>query len=86
VGYISFKPKGLVGEGRRPFPPLMISKSVLVIRQISLSSKEVNMRKVQKRTTQSEIQKLLDNRVEACRTKDVDRLMSLYSPTFQERR
>lgn len=40
------------------------------------------MRKVQKRTTQSEIQALLDNRVEACRTKDIDRLMSLYSPNI----
>jgi len=29
---------------------------------------------------EAEIQALLDDRVEACRTKDVDRLMSLYSP------
>jgi ketosteroid isomerase-like protein len=31
-------------------------------------------------SAQSELQALLDNRVEACRTKDIDRLMSLYSP------
>lgn len=28
----------------------------------------------------AEIRALLDNRVEACRTKDIERLMSLYSP------
>jgi ketosteroid isomerase-like protein len=31
-------------------------------------------------STQSAVRTLLDNRVEACRAKDIDRLMSLYSP------
>jgi ketosteroid isomerase-like protein len=31
-------------------------------------------------STQSEIKALLDTRQEACRAKDIDRLMSLYSP------
>lgn len=31
-------------------------------------------------STQTELQALLDSRVEACRAKDIDRLMSLYSP------
>jgi ketosteroid isomerase-like protein len=31
-------------------------------------------------STQSEVRALLDSRVEACRAKDIDRLMSLYSP------
>jgi ketosteroid isomerase-like protein len=30
-------------------------------------------------STQSEVRALLDNRLEACRAKDIDRLMSLYS-------
>jgi uncharacterized protein (TIGR02246 family) len=30
-------------------------------------------------STQTEVRSLLDNRAEACRTKDIDRLMSLYS-------
>ncbi|MGV0743778.1 YybH family protein [Mycolicibacterium sp. XJ870] len=30
-------------------------------------------------TVQAEVRKLLDSRVEACRAKDIDRLMSLYS-------
>ena len=30
--------------------------------------------------TQSELEALLESRVEACRAKDIDRLMSLYSP------
>ena len=29
---------------------------------------------------QSEVRTLLDSRIEACRAKDIDRLMSLYSP------
>jgi ketosteroid isomerase-like protein len=32
--------------------------------------------------TQSELQALLNSRVEACRAKDIDRLMSLYSPNI----
>ena len=32
--------------------------------------------------TDSEIRALLDSRVEACRAKDIDRLMSLYSPSI----
>jgi ketosteroid isomerase-like protein len=31
-------------------------------------------------STQSEVKAFLDHRVEACRRKDIDRLMSLYSP------
>lgn len=31
-------------------------------------------------TAEFEFRALLDSRVEACRTKDIDRLMSLYSP------
>lgn len=31
-------------------------------------------------STQTELQALLDSRVEACQAKDIDRLMSLYSP------
>lgn len=31
-------------------------------------------------SSDSQIRALLDSRVEACRTKDIDRLMSLYSP------
>jgi ketosteroid isomerase-like protein len=31
-------------------------------------------------SSESEVRTLLDNRVEACRKKDIDRLMSLYSP------
>ncbi|MEZ2130774.1 MULTISPECIES: nuclear transport factor 2 family protein [unclassified Sinorhizobium] len=31
-------------------------------------------------STESEVKVLLDSRVEACRAKDIDRLMSLYSP------
>jgi ketosteroid isomerase-like protein len=31
-------------------------------------------------STRSEIKTLLDSRLEACRAKDIDRLMSLYSP------
>jgi ketosteroid isomerase-like protein len=31
-------------------------------------------------STQSEVRALLDSWSEACRTKDIDRLMSLYSP------
>ena len=33
-------------------------------------------------STQTELQALLDSRVEACRAKDIDRLMSLYSPNI----
>lgn len=33
-------------------------------------------------STESEVRALLDNRVEACRAKDIDRLMSLYSPNI----
>jgi ketosteroid isomerase-like protein len=33
-------------------------------------------------STQSEVRALLDSRVEACRAKDIDRLMSLYSPNI----
>jgi ketosteroid isomerase-like protein len=33
-------------------------------------------------STQSEIKVLLDSREEACRVKDIDRLMSLYSPNI----
>jgi ketosteroid isomerase-like protein len=32
--------------------------------------------------SKSQLKALLDNRVEACRTKDIDRLMSLYSPNI----
>jgi ketosteroid isomerase-like protein len=35
-----------------------------------------------KASTQTELQALLDSRVEACRAKDIDRLMSLYSPNI----
>ncbi|KXF74955.1 ketosteroid isomerase [Paramesorhizobium deserti] len=31
-------------------------------------------------TTESEVRAVLESRVEACRAKDIDRLMSLYSP------
>jgi ketosteroid isomerase-like protein len=33
-------------------------------------------------STESEVRALLDSRVEACRVKDIDRLMSLYSPNI----
>ena len=33
-------------------------------------------------STQTELQALLDSRVGACRAKDIDRLMSLYSPNI----
>lgn len=33
-------------------------------------------------STESEVRALLDSRVEACRAKDIDRLMSLYSPNI----
>ena len=33
-------------------------------------------------STHSEVRALLDSRVEACRAKDIDRLMSLYSPNI----
>jgi uncharacterized protein (TIGR02246 family) len=33
-------------------------------------------------STQSDVRALLDSRVEACRTKDIDRLMSIYSPNI----
>jgi ketosteroid isomerase-like protein len=33
-------------------------------------------------STESELRALLDSRVEACRVKDIDRLMSLYSPNI----
>jgi ketosteroid isomerase-like protein len=35
-----------------------------------------------KASTQTELQALLDSRVEACRAKDIDRLMSLYCPNI----
>jgi ketosteroid isomerase-like protein len=31
-------------------------------------------------SAQAEVRALLDSRIEACRAKDIDRLMSLYSP------
>lgn len=57
--------------------PKDIQQKKKPIRHSALGSEPVSDLK-----TQSEIRTLLDDRAEACRTKDIDRLMSLYSPNI----
>jgi ketosteroid isomerase-like protein len=49
------------------------------IQEPSAHYKGSNLMKDEMTSIQSEIKTCLDNRVEACRAKDIDRLMSLYS-------
>src|SRR5215211_2991253 len=48
----------------------------------AMASRQSASTSTQSASTQSEVKALLDSRVEACRAKDIDRLMSLYSPNI----